>query len=852
MFIVPDQDRKIKLPEHIHVILKNRYFAKDLQETTWTDLCGRVANAVAAAEPVDENRDHWAERFYKELLFPRIFLPNTPTWINAGLPGKRTLSGCFVLPLEDTMESILECSRLFGMVQKFGGGTGVNLSNLRPKGQRIQSTHGKACGPLAVLKYLGATSQMITQGGVRQGANMAVMSVYHADVIDFINCKAEESKYLLELPLNFVQEQVNQGHWTKEKAQEFVDYCRTAGVFQLFNLSVSVDRAFMETVEEYENFKIGNPGCSNPEKSSFNKKLPCDLTIAEVWDLIVKQATASGDPGLLFLDRAQAIGELQSPLPLIGTNPCGEQFLPAYGSCNLGSIDLSKFVEGDKPNWKDHINWKKLQKVIQLSVRFLDNVVSINKHADSTIDKVNQDERRLGLGIMGWADLLLQLQVPYDSEEALLIAEEMAKFFQIHAHNASQELSKEKGVFPLFNELYVQIVPPNLTRINFPDFVDYSHQYLKKRRNAAITTIAPTGTISLIAECSSGIEPHFRAGYIHQGMKEHGGLGFIWASETIKKIAKGHNTDDPEKQLQLVNKDLKNRGWKDANTITVEWHLRHQAAWQKHIDSSISKTVNLEHSAQESDVAHAYVSAYKMGNKGCTVFRDRCKPFQVLEDPKPVETKFIQIESDKIDPPGEITVSSTIPKKVNGQRTRRPRPRKVEGVTYKVETGEGKMYLTINFDGDKMPFELFAKLGKAGTNVSGYLDAISKLASDMFRSNIHPFFVIRALRGIKTTPFGFGPAKVLSVPDAIARTLEEYLSETFGPNWGSSFGWIPIQQDEAAAAFSLNPPVILPMNSPKSETWFKLETKLCLRCQTEMIPNSGCYTCPTCGDSKCD
>lgn len=812
---------EMKIQPHVQKILENRYYSKDLNEKSWEELCRRVAKHVASAEETIELQKEYEEKFYY-ILYNRFFSPNTPTWVNAGLGGKRSLSACFVLPLEDTMESILECSRLFGMVQKFGGGTGVALSKLRPSGTKISSTHGKAMGPLGVLKYLAATSQMVTQGGVRSGANMAVLDIYHPDVIDFIKVKAKENKHLLQAAYDYAQIKIDKGDWSKEEGQEHIEEVRQAGLFQLFNVSVAVDKKFMRAVEQYEEDKK-DPKNLIDNNQSWQEILPCGLSIAEVWDIIVDQAWHSGDPGLLFLERAREFNKLHSPYEINSTNPCGEVYLPDYGVCNLGSIDVAKV----------DYNEDFFEELVYLSVRFLDNVITIGKHADPNITRVNQEERRVGLGIMGWADLLLKYKVAYDSSKALEIMDELGKRFASLAHEASYQLAKEKGAYPLYNDVENKEINKNKIDCD-QDYVLFSQK--TPRRNAHVTIQAPTGTISLVAGCSSGIEPHFMVGYDHQGMREHGGLGFIWASDTIKEIVetelgKEFSTEEAEKVLR------KKYQWKSANNISVDWHIKHQAVWQKYIDNSISKTTNLANSATRQDVAQAYIQSYIQGCKGTTIYRDGCKPFQVLNSVKPKEET-----KSSTAPPSEPQMDGSISKDGGEVRItkRQERPRKVPGETYRTETSEGKMYITIGYDDRSMPYEVFIRMGTVGSVTTGYLDAIARLCSEMLRSGHHPHRIIKQLKGIKTEPFGFGSNKVLSAPDAIARVLEEYMVENFGEDWASEFGWAPPNINN---------------NTNNQETYeintsFR-EIKSCPECGNDLTQEEGCDKCYVCGYSKC-
>jgi ribonucleoside-diphosphate reductase alpha chain len=802
-------------------ILEERYFCKALNETTWEQLCARVADAVAAAEPPDR-RPAIRDEFFR-LLEGRIFLPNTPTLFNAGTPGGGSMMACNVRNPEDSMESILDALKWAGLVSKHGGGTGFGLSKLRAKGSPVRSTHGKACGPLAAARTLAAVSQMITQGGKRAGANMGVLDVRHPDVAAFVDCKAREGRWLLDLPATLAGRLEASGELSKDEAAEFVEYCRGAALFQLFNLSVSVDDAFMAAVAALEDWKAG-AARDVPPDAPWLEVLPCGKTIEELWTAIVAQATATGDPGILFLDRIQRFARLQSPREIVSTNPCGEMPLPSDGSCNLGSIDLSKFVvpgEDGKPAFA----WGNFSYVVATATRFLDDVLETNSFPVPEIDAVSRAERRLGLGVMGWADLLLRLGIPYDSEEALALADKIGAALCLESHRESYVMARERGPFPLFEQVEGLTWSPGdgpAPRCLWDP--------RRPRRNAITTTVAPTGSISRIAGCFGGIEPHFRAGFEDRAMAESGGLGFAWASDAVAEAVAGHDGSVAEAEEWL----RETRGWKPANEIPVAWHVRHQAAWQKWVDASISKTLNLDRGATEADVAEAYLMAFREGCKGVTVYRDGSKARQPLAA---VPT-----------PPGAAQRPQTgSPEPARPERRRRPEV--VDARTYRIETAEGKMYVTVGFDERRMPFEVFAKLGKAGTTRNADLDAVSKLVSDMFRMNVHPARIVRTLRGIRSMPFGFGEDRVESVPDAIAQVVDRYMTETFGPGWGAAFGWRindAVPEEEGAAPAPDPRQAALPLEVPA-----RREFVACPDCGAEVVAETGCVRCSVCSWSRC-
>lgn len=514
---------------------------------------------------------------------------------------------------------------------------------------------------------------------------------------------------------------------------------------------------------------------------------------------------------------------------------CGEQPIPSNGSCNLGSIDLSKFVLD--PFAEDaRFDAVRFEKVVATAVRFLDDVIDLNNNPMPEIAEVSRRERRLGLGVMGWADLLLKLGVRYDSDEAIKLADRIGRIFSAAAHQASYALADERGPFPLWKQVEGRKWEPGLHgTANPPNLFDPK----RPRRNAAVTTVAPTGTLSRIAGCSGGIEPHFRAGFVDMALRDSGGLGFVWASETIEGFLSGTKETNPGETDVVAGAErlLAERfGWRGANEIPVYWHVAHQAAWQRWIDASISKTVNLDASATEADVADAFVRAFRSGCKGITVYRDGSKDMQPLN---------AVAKKEEPAPPAPA------PKKAEAPRPeRRRRPEVVDAKTYRIETAEGKMYVTIGHDERKMPFEIFCRLGKAGTTRNADLDAVSKLVSDMFRMNVHPARIVRTLRGIRSMPFGFGEDRVESVPDAIAQVVDRYMTETFGPGWGAAFGWrindaVPEAEGEAAAAPDPRQ-AALPLEVPA-----RREFVACPDCGAEVVAETGCVRCSVCSWSRC-
>ncbi len=740
----------IKLSDNALRVLERRYLAKNGEGKvieTPQELFHRVAKHIASAElhyDAKSDASFWEDAFY-QLMTNLDFLPNSPTLMNAGHELGQ-LSACFVLPIEDSMESIFDAVKYTALIHKSGGGTGFSFSRLRPTSDRVGSTGGIASGPVSFMRAFDVTTDVIKQGGMRRGANMAILNIEHPDILKFITAK-ENSEALTN-----------------------------------FNLSVAVTDKFMKAVETGTDYNLVNPRTG---------EVADNLNAKEVFDKIVDMAWRTGDPGIVFIDEINR----HNPTPKLGkiesTNPCGEQPLLPFESCNLGSINLSKMV-ADKDG-QPYVDYDKLSQTVKLTVRFLDDVIEVNQFPLPEITEMTKNTRKIGLGVMGFADMLIKLGIPYNSEQGLVMAEEIAHFISEEADRASIELAEERGVFPAFQESIYDI----------PDGPRF--------RNASRTTIAPTGSLSIIANCSSGIEPLFALSYVRHILEgeefievnpyfeEAAKKGGFYSPELMKQLAEGKRLKD----IEEVPEDIK-KLFVTAHDISPEWHVKMQAAFQKFTDSAVSKTVNFPHEATPDDVAEVYILAHQENLKGITIYRDRSRDSQVLTI-------------------GEVA------KKAEGKLAPRKRPKVTTGVTERVNTGCGYIYVTVNFDSRGIS-EVFSTLGKAGGCAAAQLEAISRLTSLALRSGIDIDSIVKQLRGIRCPSIAWehGHA-VLSCSDAIASVLEKYIREK-------------AETDEKA-----NNPNKASQNPEMVKSW----AGQCPDCSGPLIYQEGCNICLACGFTKC-
>ena len=709
--------------------MERRYLKKDrngnIKETP-EDLFARVARSIAVADTkFESNADvEKTEKNFLKLLAHRWFLPNSPTLMNAGRRLGQ-LAACFVLPIEDSMEDIFETLKHTATIHKSGGGTGFSFSRIRPEKDVVLSTAGVSSGPISFMVVFDVTTETVKQGGARRGANMGVLRVDHPDIEAFTLLKNDPTR------------------------------------LNNFNISVALTQKFWDALEKGLDYDLVNPRTSKTVRS---------VSARQIFDMIVCSAWQTGEPGVIFID---AINRA-NPTPHLGdieaTNPCGEQPLLPYESCTLGSINLSKMIT------RNVVNLNRLRKTVHDAVHFLDNVIEVNKYPLSRIEKMSKGTRKIGLGVMGFADMLIKMEIPYDSEEAVFQAEKVMSFILKESRVASALLAKKRGNFPYYKGSI---------------FDDPSTPYM---RNASTTTIAPTGTISIIAGTSSGIEPIFAVAHIKrildgESLPEMNPLfikiakkeGF-YSKALVKEIVKTGSVQSADAVPDHVK-----RLFMTSHDIAPEWHIKIQAAFQKYTDNAVSKTVNFPAHATKEDVEKVYLLAYKNGCKGVTIYRYGSRAQQVLN------IGSEKNESSKIAP--------------------RPRPERTYGVTERISTGCGKLYVTINSDEQGM-CEVFAQMGKTGGCASSQIEAAGRLISLALRSGVKVDSIVKQLTGIRCpSPSWQNGKMVLSCPDAIAQVLKLLTNPDFV---------------ESTAMMGV-----------------------CPECGAVMYHVEGCLVCHSCGFTKC-
>ena len=725
-------------------------------------------NNEAAREPVDR-----AQTGFYDMMAEFDFLPNSPTLMNAGHELQQ-LSACYVLPVPDSMEGIAKALTAQSLIQKSGGGTGFSFCRVRPKGDTVKKTNGVASGAISFMKLFDKLTDVVKQGGTRRGANMGMLPYWHPEIKEFITIKAQP------------------------------------GVLENFNISIALDDKFMKAVETGASYDLVNPRTMAPAGA---------LKAREVFNSIVDSAWATGDPGIIFLDRINSTNS--NPTPELGqiesTNPCGEQPLLPWESCNLGSINLANFVTGELT--KGTMDWDRLAQTVRKAIRFLDNVIEINNYPLPEIEKIAKGNRKIGLGIMGWAETAVKLGAAYDSPDGLKKAEEVMKFIDDRSLEASVELAKERGAFPNWKGSIYDAGSKHFRGV------------AAKPRNSARTTIAPTGTIAIAAGLQgSGIEPFFAIAYTRYNAKALDAIKsnndpdvkdtFFEVNALFKQVAKEHKyfgLDEKAlwKKIEANHKAV--RGipeipkhiqelFPTAHDVSTENHIRIQAAFQKHVDNAVSKTINMPSTAKAEDVKNCYLLAHKLGCKGVTVYRDGCKAQQVLN------------------------ISAAAPAKSKKKKTGY-HSFGVSSEYFQLKTGYGPLHIHVNYN-DQGPYQVFTNMPPLGTEISAMTSLIGILLSKYLEEGGDPVRIIKHLNSVKgDRPIGLGENRINSVAHGIAVALRSHLKRT---------GMISSDQE-------LN-------GQEKLELWEVTRTQYCPKCYSSNVSyESGCSgpTCHDCGYAEC-
>jgi ribonucleoside-diphosphate reductase alpha chain len=828
--VLPGDLPAAELTENARIVLGKRYLKKDPEGNPTEEpevMFWRVARTIASVDAdydaSDAAVEEVARQFY-DLMINGKFEPNSPTLMNAGRPLGQ-LSACFVLPVDDALSNgksgIYDTLRSMALVHQSGGGTGFSFSRLRPEGETVRSTMGVASGPVSFMRLYDASTDVVKQGGTRRGANMGILRVDHPDIRRFIACKNDTSQ------------------------------------ITNFNISVAITDAFMDAVANDEDYDLVNPktGVVVGQENA-----------RDIFGMIVHGAWLTGEPGTFFIDRANEY----NPVPSLGayeaTNPCGEQPLLPYDVCNLGSVNLGLFVKPDVRPGADPdegIDWEALRQVVHLATHFLDNVIDANQYPLPAIHDLAQRIRRVGLGVMGWADMLVRLGIPYDSPEGVDLGRKVMGFLNEEARVASEKLAETRGVF---TEWELSIWGPDSTAARQADGSRVRPE--RRLRNCNLTTVAPTGTISIFAGCSGGIEPLFAVAFMRNQagslmpdvnpdfvrMAQEGGW---YSEELMERIAQeGHiHFDEVPEDVQRV--------FRTAHDITPEWHVRMQAAFQEHCDSAISKTTNFPREATEEQVREIYELAFSLGCKGVTVYRDGSREGQVLstgktemkEVPEEVTANISELEYQLADAREEAHNLRHENERLRADlrehdvtagaaRQKRQRPQALRGYTMKMISPLGDLYVTINEDQNGRPFEVFCTLGKAGGPAMADAEAIGRLISLGLRSGIPIRQVKDQLRGISCDrAVGLGPNKVLSAPDAIGQAIERYLEEKEGVQealpLNAPVGSTASDTQPAASGAAYQGPELFDMGT-------------CPDCGAGQLAfEEGCKKCHVCGYSEC-
>ncbi len=843
---LPEDLPSIELSDNSRQILSKRYLRRgvdgqpveSVEEMFWR-IAWHVADTVDNGMPVEQTA-----RAYYEMLVTKSFFPNSPTFTGAGTPLGQ-LAACFVLPIADDMgrasDGIFSTLRNAALIQQTGGGNGFNFSRLRPAGSMVKTSAGEATGPVGFLRVYDHAFGEIAQGGTRRGANMGILRVDHPDVEDFIHCKTNEN------------------------------------AITNFNISLGITDAFMQAVENDTDWDLRFPDVHSPEYKKFSGtieaaeragvpiKVHKTVKARELFDKFVSQAHHNGEPGALFLDAANRANPVPHLYDLEATNPCGEQWLGPYENCCLGSINLAEHCGKD-----GKVDWLKLQRTTELAAEFLDHVVDKNAYVPA-VPELRQsalNARRIGLGIMGLADLMYHCGIRYGSEESLEFCGQVMEFVRYHAMKTSVRLAQEKGPFPaiegsIYDRHNMRWTPPTpleaYTRdwqrpeINWDEIVEGILKY--GIRNAAQTTVAPTGTIGTVAGCEGyGCEPVFALAYVRHVNDRGTDLKLNYVSPHFKNALDATNLTEETKN-QIIDKVLENGSCQNiellpqhirqvfvvSSDITADEHIRIQAALQRFVDNSLSKTINFPAGTTEEEVKNAFMYAWKLGCKGITVYITGSRDKVVLETKATMQAK--ESGGDAVTELAGLYGEDIESQLRLWKDTKRPRPRTLHGYTYSIETPLGKAFITINENGGNQPFEVFINTAKAGSETAAHSEAMGRLISYVLRiaSPIEPRerlkLVMEQLAGIGGgRSLGFGPNRVRSLPDGIAKALDDYL---YQQHWQKE-----IPAPEPLPKEQLAIPGITPESRPLGE--------LCPECgQATLINEEGCSKCYTCGHSEC-
>lgn len=746
----------MKISDNAKLVLEKRYLAKGKDGKpceTIEGLFRRVADTVASADLNYDNKSNVkkvSDDFFN-IMTNLEFLPNSPTLMNAGRPLGQ-LSACFVLPVEDSISGIFDTIKQAAIIHQSGGGTGFSFSRIRPMGSTVRSTGGVASGPVSFMRVFNTATEAIKQGGTRRGANMGILRIDHPDILEFIDCKSNNSD-------------INN-----------------------FNISVGITEDFMKAVESKSEYSLINPA---------NGKVVGKLNACEIFDKVVDNAWKNGEPGIVFLDRLNRDNVVPSVGEIESTNPCGEQPLLPYESCNLGSINLVKMLKETDNGYE--IDYDKLKDTVHMAVHFLDNVIDVNKYPLQKIDEMTKSTRKIGMGVMGFADMLLLLGIPYNSDKGLEVGENLMKFINEEGHKASIELAKTRGAFPLFKESV--------------------YKDDEEIRNATVTTIAPTGTLSIIAGVSSGVEPIFAYAYIRNVMdktqmvevnpilKDKLVAEGLYSEKLMRKIA----AEGTLKHIDEIPQHIKDV-FVSSHDILPKYHIMMQAVIQKNTDNAVSKTVNFQNDATREQVKEAYVLAYTTGCKGVTIYRDGSRDSQVLNIGK---------VNDGSDSKNEDR---------SNKLTARPRPVMTSGITERMKIGCGNLYVTVNYD-DVGICEVFTSTGKTG-GCPSQSEATARLASISLRSGVSVEEIFQQLKGIRCpSTVRQGGLQCTSCPDAIAKVIKKV------DNMLKEKGELPVSELTETT-----------VEKPKADD---TNIKYCPECGEPVEHEGGCVTCRNCGFSKC-